>query len=322
MDTPAHEQPQQARDVMTTSIPRARPDDTVATGLEHIRRVRPDEASHLYLVDEHSRILGQVPVELLLQAASDRLLGELQGPPPLEVSPEDSAESVALLAVERHEADVTVLDEHRRLLGAIPIGRLLAILHEEHVDDLLRKGGVGAAHPEPRETHSTFDAFRARIPWLMTGLIGGWMAAGIARTFESVLQEEIALVFFLPLVVYMADAVGTQTETVLVRALAYGDVPLARQLYREGLLGLLIGTTIGIAAGAGLLLFDGRRTLALVVGLTLLTTAVMATLVASLLPLWLARIGADPALASGPIATVVQDLLSVAIYLAVATMLL
>lgn len=322
MDTPVHELPQQARDVMTAAIPRARPDETVATALEHIRRVRPDEASHLYLVDEQSRLIGQVPVEWLLHATPDRVVRELQGPPPLEVAPEDSAESVALSAVERHESDVTVLDEHRRLLGAIPIGRLLAILHEEHVDDLLRKGGVGAAHPEPRETHSTFDAFRARMPWLMTGLVGGWMAAGIARAFESVLQEEIALAFFLPLVVYMADAVGTQTETVLVRALAYGEVPLGRQLYREGLLGLLIGTTIGLAAGAGLLVFDGRRTLALIVGLTLLSTTVVATLVASLLPLWLARIGADPALASGPIATVVQDLLSVAIYLVIATMLL
>lgn len=120
----------------------------------------------------------------------------------------------------------------------------------------------------------------------------------------------------------MADAVGTQTETILVRALAYGDVPLAPQLLREGLLGALIGTTIGLAAGAGLLLVDGRGTLALVVALTLCATSIVATLVASLLPLWLARIGADPALASGPIATVVQDVLSVAVYLSVATLLL
>lgn len=240
----------------------------------------------------------------------------------MEVAPDDVAETAALLAVERHDADVTVVDRDRHLLGAIPIGRLLALLHEEHVDDLLRKGGIGTAHPEPREAHSTFDAFRARMPWLMMGLIGGWMAAGIARSFESVLQEEIALAFFLPLVVYMADAVGTQTETVLVRALAYGEVPLARQLWREGVMGALIGATVGLAAGLGLLLVDGRHTLALVVGLTLFTTSLAATLIASLLPLWLARIGADPALASGPIATVVQDVLSVAIYLGIATALL
>ncbi len=322
MDTPVHEEPKRIGHLMTDAIPRAGPDETVAATLSRMRAVPPEEASHVYLVDAESRLIGQVPIEALVAASPDTRLRSLQGPPPLEVSPDDVAEAAALLAVERHEADVTVVDDDRRLLGAIPIGRLLALLHEEHVDDLLRKGGVGAVHPEPREAHSTFDAFRARMPWLMMGLVGGWMAAGIARTFESVLQQEIALAFFLPLVVYMADAVGTQTETVLVRALAYGEVPLTRQLFREGVMGVLIGTTIGLAAGVGLLLVDGRHRLALVVGLTLFTTSVVATLIASLLPLWLARIGADPALASGPIATVVQDVLSVAIYLAVATALL
>jgi magnesium transporter len=120
----------------------------------------------------------------------------------------------------------------------------------------------------------------------------------------------------------MADAVGTQTETILVRALSYGKVSLSVQLVREGALGLLIGATIGGLATLGFLIVDGRGTVALVVGLTLTATAVIATIVASLLPWGLARMGADPALASGPIATVVQDLLSVAVYLGIATALL
>ncbi len=322
MDTPVHEDPQRIGPLATDAIPRASPNDTAAAALARIRASRPEEAAHVYLVDPDSRLIGQVPIERLLAASPDTPLFTLQGPAPLEVSPDDVAESAALLAVERHEADVTVVDAERRLLGAVPIGRLLALLHEEHVDDLLRKAGIGPAHPEPGEAHSTFDAFRARMPWLIIGLVGGWMAAGIAGTFEPLFRDEIALAFFLPLVVYMADAVGTQTETVLVRALAYGDVPIARQLIREGVMGALIGITIGSAAGAGLLLLDGRRTLAMVVALTLFATSIVATLIASLLPLWLARIGADPALASGPIATVVQDVLSVAIYLGVATLLL
>jgi magnesium transporter len=160
------------------------------------------------------------------------------------------------------------------------------------------------------------------MPWLLIGLVGGFLAGGIASMFESALQQEIAIAFFLPLVVYMADAVGTQTETILVRALSYGKVSLSSQLMREGALGLLIGATIGGMATLGLLIFEGRGPVAIVVGLTLTATAVIATIVASLLPWALARMGADPALASGPIATVVQDLLSVAVYLGIATMLL
>ena len=322
MDSPPRDDRRRAADLMTEAVPRAAPGDSVARSLSMLREGKLEEAGHLYLVDEQGRLLGQVPVERLLAARPEQVLADLQGPPPLEVNPDDVAESAALLAVERHEADVTVVDERRRLLGAIPIGRLLALLHEEHVDDLLRKGGVGSVHPAPTEPHSTIDAFRARIPWLILGLVGGWVAAGIAGAFEAALQQEIALAFFLPLVVYMADAVGTQTETVLVRTLAYGRVSVLLHLWREGLLGLLIGGTVGAVAGLGLYVFGGYRQVALVIAITLLATSCVATLVATLLPLALDRLGVDPALASGPIATVLQDLLSVAMYLGIATALL
>ena len=311
-----------AADLMTTAVPRARAEDTAGAALAALRGSRPDEAGHLYLVDGSSRLIGQVPIETLLTAPPDARLEGLQGSRPVEVLPEDDAETAALRAVERQDADVAVVDAHHRLLGAIPIGRLLALLHDEHVDDWLRMGGVGAAHPHPATRNATWNAFLARMPWLILGLVGGWLAAGVAHLFEAALEREIALAFFLPLVVYMADAVGTQTETVLVRALAYGRVSLVAQLLREGLLGVLIGGTVGMLAGAGLFAWSGQPTLAMVVGTTLAATSLVATLMASLLPLGLARLGADPALASGPIATVVQDLLSVAIYLSIATAML
>ncbi|MDE3117871.1 MAG: magnesium transporter [Nitrospirota bacterium] len=311
-----------AADLMTRAVPRANRADTVGAALAALRRSRPEEAGHLYLVDDQSRLVGQVPIEALILAEPEDRLDGLRGDPPVEVHPEDNAESVALTAVERHDADVAVVDAQRRLVGAIPIGHLLAQLHEEHVDDLLRLAGVGPAHPLPTEQDGLAESFKARMPWLLMGLVGGWLAAGVASLFEAALEREIVLAFFLPLVVYMADAVGTQTETVLVRALAYGKVSLGAQLLREGLLGLLIGGAIGGMAAAGLLIFDGRGVLAAVVGLTLAVTALVATLMASLLPLGFVRMGADPALASGPIATVLQDILSVAVYLSIATALL
>lgn len=121
---------------------------------------------------------------------------------------------------------------------------------------------------------------------------------------------------------YMADAVGTQTETVLVRRLAYGEVSLWEQLARESLIGASIGAIVAVVASGGLWLWNGHLALAMVVGVSLGMTAVIATIMASLLPMGLARLGADPALASGPVATVVQDILSVGIYLMIATALL
>jgi magnesium transporter len=310
-----------AAELMTRAVPSAHPDETVQAALEKLRKLRLEEASHLYLVGADATLIGQVAIEKLLTAKPETQLGSLRGESPIEVRDEAEAAAVALLAVERHDADVAVVDRARKLIGAIPIGRLLALLHEKHVDDILRRAGVGAAHPAPREAHETFSAFRARVPWLVLGLIGGMLAGGVAGFFESALRREVTLAFFLPLVVYMADAIGTQTETVLVRQMAYGPVSLLQQLGRESTLGVLMGLALGGAAWLGLWLWNGSGRVAAIVSLTILASAIMATLVASLLPWSLARLGVDPALASGPVATVLQDLLSVAIYLGIATAL-
>jgi magnesium transporter len=311
-----------AADLMTATVPQAREDATAADAMKLLRSRTWTEVGHVYVVDKAARLVGQVPIERLLTAPPDFRLDLLRGDPPLIVRVGDNAETVALLAVERHDADVAVLDEPGRFMGAIPIGRPLALLHEEHVDDILRMGGLAAFHPTPPEVGGIARIVRARVPWLLIGLAGGFSAGGVASLFESSLKDNIALAFFLPLVVYMADAVGTQTETILVRALAYGSVPLGTQLLQEGTVGLLIGGIVGLSAGACLLAWSGARSVALTLAVTLALTAMIATFVASLLPIGLSRAGIDPALASGPVATVVQDILSVAVYLGIAALIL
>ena len=227
-----------AADLMTAAVPQAHPNAMVAETMESLRSRSWDEVGHIYLLDERSQLVGQVPIERLLVAPLDARLGSVRGNSPLIVRTGDNAETVALLAVERHDADVAVLDPPGRFMGAIPIGRLLALLHEEHVDDILRMGGLAAFHPAPPKMEGITQIVRARVPWLLIGLVGGFLAGGIASLFESSLKDNITLAFFLPLVVYMADAVGTQTETILVRALAYGKVTLGAQLLREGTVGL------------------------------------------------------------------------------------
>ena len=311
-----------AADLMTAAVPQAHPNASVADTMEALRSRPWDEVGHVYLLNERSQLVGQVPIERLLAAALDTRLDSVRGNPPLIVRADDNAETVALLAVEQHDADVAVLDTPGRFMGAIPIGRLLALLHEEHVDDILRMGGLAAFHPAPPEMGGIAQIVRARVPWLLIGLVGGFLAGGIASLFETSLKDNITLAFFLPLVVYMADAVGTQTETILVRALAYGRVSLGAQLLREGTVGLLIGGIVGLSAGACLLAWGGARSVALTLAVTLTLTAMIATFVASLLPIGLSRMGVDPALASGPVATVVQDILSVAVYLGIAALIL
>ena len=115
------------------------------------------------------------------------------------------------------------------------------------------------------------------------------------------------------------NAIGAQPETILVRRMVYVRISLSRRLWREVSLGLLIALTIGGAAWIGLWLLDGRGRVAAVVALTILSTSIIATLAPSLSPWVLDRLGVDPAMASGPVATILQDLLSAAIYLGIAT---
>lgn len=311
-----------AAELMTVDIPRSEGQQTVGDTVATLRRRGWEEVGHVYLVDDQAALVGQVPIERLLQAKENTSMAELKGLPPIEVLPGDEAETVALRAVERHDADVAVIDGRRRLLGAIPIGRLLALLHEEHVDNFLRMGGISRVDRQSSTGQQTLTAVRARVPWLLVGLAGGFVAGAVASAFEMSLKREVALAYFLPLVVYMADAVGTQTETVLVRRLAYGEVAVWSQLTREALIGACIGGIVAVLAAGGLWLWDGHSAMALVVGASLGVTAIAATVLASMLPLGLARLGADPALASGPVATVVQDILSVGIYLMIASALL
>ena len=156
-----------------------------------------------------------------------------------------------------------------------------------------------------------------RLPWLLVGLAGALAAAAIVSGFEEDLSRNVLLASFIPGIVYMADAVGTQTETVLIRGLSVG-VPVGRVLVRELLTGLLVGAALaGIFVPIGLAAW-GDTEVIVAVGLALLAACSVATLVAMALPTLLRRLGVDPAFGSGPLATVVQDLLSILIYFAIA----
>ena len=139
----------------------------------------------------------------------------------------------------------------------------------------------------------------------------------IVGAFESELDDKVLLAFFVPAVVYMADSVGTQTETLLIRALA-ADVRLGRVVVRELLTGVALGVAVALLFYPFALVGWGDGDVAVGVSLALLCSCSIATAVAMALPIALRRLGFDPAFGSGPLATVIQDLLSIAIYFAIA----
>jgi magnesium transporter len=153
---------------------------------------------------------------------------------------------------------------------------------------------------------------------LLVGLVGAMASAVIVGAFEVQLDKKVLLAFFVPAVVYMADAVGTQTETLLIRGMS-AEIDMRTVVKRELLTGVLIGILIGAAFFVFALIGWGDVDVAFAVALALAASCSIATTVATVLPRLLARLGTDPAFGSGPLATIIQDLLSIAVYLAIAT---
>jgi magnesium transporter len=193
------------------------------------------------------------------------------------------------------------------------------VLLWEHDEDLARLAGVlrGTASARAASEEPILCRYWHRLPWLALGLLGALLATGIVGAFEAQLERRLVLAFFLPGIVYMADAVGTQTETLVVRGLSLG-IPIGRVLLREVATGCLVGATVAVAFWPLALWLASDAAVAVAVSAALLAACSTASLVGLGLPWALARVGFDPAFGSGPVATVVQDLLSIVIYLAVA----
>jgi magnesium transporter len=242
--------------------------------------------------------------------------------PPV-VAPGIDQEIAAWQAVRHRESALAVVDASGRFVGLIPPHRLLAVLLEEHEEDLARIGGFLKDTAAVRHASEESMPRRVwhRLPWLLLGLAGALVAADLVGWFEAQLRVQVMLAFFLPGIVYLADAVGTQTETVVVRGLSVG-VRLRQVVGRELLSGLVIGVALGLIALPLVWWRWGEGALAVGVALSLLAACSTATLAAMSLPWLLDRLGLDPAFGSGPLATVVQDLLSIVIYFAIATAVL
>lgn len=180
-----------------------------------------------------------------------------------------------------------------------------------------------------KKTHIVDDAkesisllIRERLPWLLLGLIGGVFVSFIISRFEVVLSENISLAFFLPFIVYMSDAVGTQTENVYVRSLAHGDIQFHIYLIKECVQGILLGGIFGSIIGIIAFVWLHNMDTALTVGLSMFYTMAISPVMALLVPELLFKGHRDPALGAGPFTTIIQNLISVVIYFSIASMIL
>lgn len=308
------------RDLVVARVPRAAPESRVRDVRANLVGAAFASATEIAVLRE-DRLVGVVAFERLLESPDEAPLAQL-AEPPVTVLRDDDLEVAARQAARRGRRSVAVVDRDGRFLGFVPPDRLLRVLELEHEEDMARLGGFLSRADLARTASEEAVPRRLwhRLPWLALGLAGAMASAVIVGGFEDELQRNVLLALFIPAVVYMADAVGTQTETVVIRGMSVG-VPVRDIVVRELVTGAVIGTMIGAAFFPFALVVWGDAGVAATVAIALGVSCSVATIVAMALPGVLDALGRDPAFGSGPLATVIQDLLSLVAYFAVASAL-
>ena len=197
----------------TLRVPVAGPRQTVGELRESLLGASFECADDVAVLDG-ARLVGILPIERLLAAPRDPIVAGLMDPDPPVAAPGVHEERVAWTMVGRGESSVAVTDEHGRFAGLVPPHRMVAVLLAAHDEDIARLGGYMVGGDRARRAAEEPVALRLwhRLPWLLLGLLGAMASGGIVATFEHDLERNVLLAFFVPAVVYMADAVGTQTE--------------------------------------------------------------------------------------------------------------
>jgi len=315
------ELPATAGELALSAVPRAEPRSRAGEVREALAGGSFETAVDV-AVCEGERLVGLASIEQVLAADAGTPLGELVDETTVVTAGTDR-EQVASRVTTDVRRSAAVVNEDGDFLGVVPPEKLLLVVLAEHEEDVARLAGLRASTSLARAASEEPVRRRLwhRFPWLVIGLLGAMVSAGIVGAFEEEIRAEVLLALFIPAVVYIADAVGTQTEAVVIRGMAVG-VPIGNIVWRELAAGVIIGALIGAIFFPFAFVVWGNGRIAATVAIALFISSSIATLVAMVLPYALARLGQDPAFGAGPLATVIQDLLSILVYFAVAVALL
>lgn len=276
-------------------------------------------ASYLYVIDDEGKLVGVVSYRSLALADDKTKVEELMTRRVIHATVDMDQEEAAQLLQRYEFTSLPVVDENNRLCGIIQMDDVIDIIMDEASEDLAKMGGGGK--------DIDFDtkplvAVRRRLPWLILLLLIGLISGSIVDFFEDTLNQVVALAFFMPMIAGMTGNTGTQSLAVVVRGL------IGRKLDRSTVLALIgreikVGTLIGLVCGLLITViayfWQGDWLLGVIIGVSLFFTLIIGTLTGTCIPLLLSRFKVDPAVASGPLITTLNDILSLFIYFGIAT---
>lgn len=275
----------------------------------------------VYVVDKKDHLIGRLSLKDLLTAEAKSKISDIYIPNVDSVNVHDSGEDVARLMQKYDLEAVPVTNDAGVLLGRITIDDILDFIRDEADEDYRMAAGLSQS-AEADDT--TWELTRARLPWLVLGLVGSLGAVNIMKSFEGALQVHPELFFFTPLVAAVAGNVGVQSSAIIVQGLANDNVTgsLWLRLLKEISIGLINGIALGILVITFGLIFGFGWMLSLTVATAMLSVIIVAALVGTFVPILLNWKGIDPAIATGPFITTSNDIFGILIYFSLAKLML
>lgn len=313
-----------AGSIMTKEFINVSSTQTVADVLNKLRDEAPDAELiyYLYVVDTDGTLVGVISLRDLIIAQQDAVIENVMSTRPVSVSEDMDQEEVGKLIKKYDFLAVPVISLEGLLLGIITVDDAMDILEKETTEDF---GEISATKGATDVNMTAFSAAKKRSPWIISLMFFGMITGGVIGQFEDTLESVVLLAAFIPMIMDSGGNVGTQSLAVSVRGLALGTIEknsFWRTVRREFATGAMIGFLCMLLIAVLVLLFYGNGMLGIIVGISILFTLSASAVIGAVVPLFINKLKFDPAIASGPFITTLNDIIGLLIYFSIATYLM
>ncbi|HOJ46360.1 MAG TPA: magnesium transporter [Bacillota bacterium] len=312
--------------IMTTDFLELHEDFTVKRALEAIRSAAPTKETiyYCYVMSRDRKLTGVVSLRTILLSDPEDKVGDLMTAPVISVTTDTPQEEVAATMAEYDFLAIPVVDLEGRLVGIITHDDIIDVITQEDTEDIHLMGGVTTTDKNLMDL-TIWDNIKRRAGWLLVMLVFQSFSTSILESYESALSVAVALSFFIPLLIGTGGNSGTQSSTVVIRAIATGELEpkdywraIGRELVAASILGGILGVLVSFRAYVS----TGSILIGLTVGISLAVVIAIASVAGTVLPMLADRLKIDPAVMAGPLITTVVDIVGLITYLEVAKYIL
>jgi len=310
--------------IMTTEFTALSADETTDEAIKHLRENPAGrQIFYIYVIGAEGEFLGTVPIDRLITEGPQAKLGDMAVPNIISVTPDTDREEAAILVFQYDMLTLPVVDGQGRLLGVVTIDDAMDAMQDEATEDMYKLAGTS---DDELLSKSALKVARIRLPWLFICLVGSLFSGFVIRLFSGTISEAIAIASFIPAIMSMGGNTGLQSSTATVRGIATGYISLTRVagvILKEMRTALFMGVVCGVFMACVAFLWKGGQiTLGIVVGISIFLAVSLSATMGVLIPITFKRINVDPAVASGPLITMINDITGLVVYLTMSTILL